>query len=231
MTSARFIALFRAVLLLLSFTAIPSCHAFFFFRESCPQTDSCGPFQVRIHKGTLGADDCVEYCVFFLFLDSSSECGGCTETTDNAPLSVASSDVGLYDITLQLVDIPLADQSFFSLAAQRWENIVRGDLSDVDSAGLSGFGGDCVLPDTIDDLYICAVYSDIDGPGQVLGSAGPRYYRDNGLTTTGFMQFDAADIEYLKEKGNFDSVIVHEMGHILGTFGTTDLLVQNGAHF
>jgi hypothetical protein len=135
----------------------------------------------------------------------------------NAPMIDASSAVR-YNIQLDLVGVTDTDHIIFTNASSRWESIVRGDLSDISSTALlrpptSG----CTYPLTIDDLYICSIFKPIDGVGRVLGSAGPIYMRrSNKLTITGEMKFDSADVNNLKIAGNLVSVILHEMGHILG---------------
>ena len=61
----------------------------------------------------------------------------------------------------------------------------------------------------------------IDGPGGVLGRAGPCYYRivDGVFPLTGIMELDEADLADMRAAGLLEDVIIHEMGHILG-FGT-----------
>lgn len=57
----------------------------------------------------------------------------------------------------------------------------------------------------------------IDGPGGILGQAGPQFIRtDDFLTLSGVMFFDVEDLDYLEELDLFEEVIVHEMGHVLG---------------
>jgi hypothetical protein len=73
----------------------------------------------------------------------------------------------------------------------------------------------------------------IDGPGKVLGSAGPCTIRSStGLTVVGAMRFDIADVAELEVSDRFDQVVLHEVGHILG-IGTLweshELLVDAGA--
>lgn len=46
----------------------------------------------------------------------------------------------------------------------------------------------------------------------VLGSAGPRYSRGDGIPLTGLMEFDIADVQGLINEGRFDALILHEMG-------------------
>jgi hypothetical protein len=73
--------------------------------------------------------------------------------------------------------------------------------------------------ETIDDVLILASGADIDGPGQVLGQAGPTQLRPASaglLPAVGRMQFDTADLARMEADGTLDDVIAHEMGHVLG---------------
>ena len=99
----------------------------------------------------------------------------------------------------------------FKDAADRWAQVIVGDLEDVK------------LPDgtVIDDVRIDAAGVFIDGPGRVLGRAAPRLFRTQGsrdefLTITGFMEFDIDDIPTMIEQGLWNTVIMHEMGHVIG---------------
>jgi hypothetical protein len=72
----------------------------------------------------------------------------------------------------------------------------------------------------VDDVVIYLSFTEIDGPGQILGSAGPCWIRDSGyLPVLGIMRFDSADLAELETAGLLQDVILHEMGHVLG-FGT-----------
>ncbi|RIX44184.1 MAG: hypothetical protein D3M94_15915 [Rhodocyclales bacterium GT-UBC] len=96
-------------------------------------------------------------------------------------------------------------QSYFTAAAQRWATVITGDLPDVGS---------------IDDLRISASVSSIDGVGGILGQAGAQGVRSNGgLPYSGVMQFDQADVDSMIAQGTFASVVLHEMGHVLGFSG------------
>ncbi|SNS26637.1 Leishmanolysin [Geodermatophilus saharensis] len=99
----------------------------------------------------------------------------------------------------------------FRTAADRWAEVIVGDLEDVE------------LPDgtTVDDVRIDAAGVSIDGPGRVLGRAGPRLVRPAGSTheflpITGGMEFDVDDIPTMMAQGLWDIVIMHEMGHVIG---------------
>ena len=60
----------------------------------------------------------------------------------------------------------------------------------------------------------------IDGPSGILGQAGPTQLRPiTFLPAAGIMSFDSADLAQMENDGSLVSVIVHEMGHVLG-FGT-----------
>ncbi|MFI0508264.1 hypothetical protein ACH3Y9_05605 [Streptomyces sp. WSLK1-5] len=60
-----------------------------------------------------------------------------------------------------------AQQDAFAAAADRWAKVIIGDL---DTALVNG--------DVIDDLLIEAEGVTIDGPGRVLGMAGPTDFLD-----------------------------------------------------
>src|SRR5262245_38307739 len=95
----------------------------------------------------------------------------------------------------------------FDAAAARWEQIIIADLPDVNS---SQFG-------FVDDLLIDASVVAIDGPGRILGQAGPDWIRSaSELPFHGIMEFDSADVSSMFNNGTLDEVILHEMGHILG---------------
>lgn len=97
-----------------------------------------------------------------------------------------------------------AYKSYFVSAAQRWSEVIMGDLADVGQ---------------VDDLKITANVSPIDGVSGVLGNAGPSAMRTNaqgGLPYLGTMTFDSADMANMVSNGTLTGVILHEMGHVLG---------------
>jgi len=126
-----------------------------------------------------------------------------------------------FDITLRFVAMPTASQLMtFGVAAQRWEEIITGDLP---AQGLNLPAGSCNSPqsltDIVDDVLIIVRLESIDGQGGVLGSAGPcasRTATNGGLTALGTMRFDTADLANLETAGSFGNVILHEMGHVIG---------------
>ena len=84
---------------------------------------------------------------------------------------------------------------------------------------------------TVDDLLINASSITIDGVNGILGQAGPDAFRSGSdLPYHGIMQFDSADMASMESSGLLYSVVLHEMGHILG-IGTLweDLGLLSGA--
>jgi hypothetical protein len=141
--------------------------------------------------------------------DTAQEDGGALNRwtlgfdTTVAPTSPFTVDVRF------LGGLSAAQQAAFANAAQRWAQIITGDLP---SAVVDGV--------TIDDVLIDAEGVPIDGPGGILGQAGPTHIRPGSrLPIKGIMSFDTADLDRMEASGSLTDVILHEMGHVLG-FGT-----------
>lgn len=106
----------------------------------------------------------------------------------------------------------------FKKAADRWSKVIVGDLPSVMIDG-----------DVIDDLLIMAQGVDIDGPGKILGQAGPTHLRPASagasalLPAKGLMSFDSADLNEMQADGTLLDVITHEMGHVIGIGTIWDL--------
>lgn len=122
---------------------------------------------------------------------------------------------GLFDIAFEFAGAwtePL--RWAFLRAAERIEAAVLADLPDVAVPSADG----TLL--AVDDLLIRAELPMMDGPGGVLGQAGPALLRADGLLPiTARMSFDAADAASLDAQGRWGDVVLHEMLHCLG-FGT-----------
>lgn len=102
-------------------------------------------------------------------------------------------------------------RSAFTQAADRWTRIIVGDLPRIRVDG-----------EWIDDILILAQGTAIDGPGRILGQAGPTHLRPASapgaalLPAKGSMSFDTADLAKMASEGTLNDVIAHEMGHVLG---------------
>jgi hypothetical protein len=108
----------------------------------------------------------------------------------------------------------------FFEAAARWEKLIvkdKPDDSDDVPPNVCGIGGVPGISETIDDMIIDVIVQPIDGPGAILGAAGPCWVRGSDfLTIYGIMFFDVADLGTIADAGVLDEVIVHEMGHVIG---------------
>lgn len=129
-----------------------------------------------------------------------------TRIVDPLPPAPSGSN---FQITVTFPDnsLTLSQQRVFTLAAQRWSQIIVGDLPEVAYDGR-----------VIDDLEISASAPDLDGVGGLLGQAGYTQLRTTGakLPYLGAMQFDSSDVSSMMGDGTFLSVVLHEMGHVLG---------------
>lgn len=141
-----------------------------------------------------------------------------------APVTFAATGaVASYQIELSyLTTVSPGRRAVFAAAAARWQQVIYGDVPDLVFTIPAGQCGPNAPPfnQTVDDVIILVTLDSIDGPGQILGQAGPCWLRDPGfLPILGLMRFDTADVVDLEQQGLFDEVILHEMGHVLG-FGT-----------
>ncbi|MBR0780536.1 leishmanolysin-related zinc metalloendopeptidase [Bradyrhizobium iriomotense] len=141
--------------------------------------------------------------------------------------AVAAAPAGGYTIEVHFLGgLTDKQKAAFKLAANRWTHAIIGDLPDVTVGG-----------ERINNLRITAQGTDIDGPGNVLGQAGPDRLRPKNagaaafLPATGDMQFDTADLAAMEADGTLNDVITHEMGHVIG-IGTiwTNKKLLKGAH-
>ena len=128
-----------------------------------------------------------------------------------------------YDVELVfLTGVTTTQRQAFETAVTRWRTWIPGDLTDVSFAvetvpADACASGQPVINDVVDDLRIYVLIESIDGPGGILGSAGPCYIRDaDSLPVIGRMRFDTADLENLESNGLLEPVILHEIGHVIG---------------
>jgi Leishmanolysin len=148
-----------------------------------------------------------------------------------------------YHIELRYVNLPTRrQQEAFESAWRKWRGVITGDIPNFSWAGGSACGRN-IPAEVIDDLVIYVNLAPIDGPNNILGSAGPcAFSTGNLMPFFGNMTFDIADLESLENAGQLDQVIVHEMGHVLGIgigqlwdpkglrqFAGTDSVSFNGA--
>ena len=149
---------------------------------------------------------------------------------------IATAALGAIPVTFGATGVPasfLIDVRFltpmspdvrdaFVSAAQRWMRIITAHLTlvSVNLPANACAQSQPAMNENVTDLVIFANVSPIDGPGNILGAAGPCAVRSEiGLPVVGSMQFDSADLQSLVNSGQIVATITHEMGHVLG-FGT-----------
>src|SRR5262245_23053712 len=133
--------------------------------------------------------------------------------TDVAHANVkAAAAASAYKIEVRFLGgLTPTQKNAFKAAADRWAKVIVGDLPSVIVDG-----------EVIDDLLILAQGVPIDGPGKILGQAGPTHLRPAGagavafLPAKGIMSFDTADLQQMQQNGTLNDVIAHEMGHVIG---------------
>ncbi|MBI2736184.1 MAG: hypothetical protein HYX38_06485 [Rhodospirillales bacterium] len=97
---------------------------------------------------------------------------------------------------------------YFEAAAQRWEQIITADLPDTVSM-TAEYG-------TIDDVRIDVTVDAIDGRNGVLASAGWDELGNGWLPVHGNISIDSGDLSFMRSDNRLLSVIIHEIGHVLG---------------
>jgi hypothetical protein len=155
-----------------------------------------------------------------------------SDGTDSAertvPITVQAGPTETYDIQLRVAGTPSAAQlTALGDAEVRWESIVvRGvpsQMVGIPAASPACGGVNQEFVGEIDDLVIDVDISSIDGPGNVLGQAGPCVIASDGRSRFGVLQLDADDLSALGPAELLD-LVTHEMAHVIG-YGT----LWNGA--
>jgi len=149
--------------------------------------------------------------------------------TQSFSATIAAETQSDYNLEVRWTGAPPGGpvEAAFANAVNRIRAVIVGSVAPIT---LTGFTTTCVpgitLNETIQGLVIYATVELIDGPGGVLGSAGPCSIRNSDqLSWLGRMRFDSADLENLYANGTLEAVILHEMLHVIGV-GT--LWVQQG---
>jgi hypothetical protein len=113
-----------------------------------------------------------------------------------------------------------AAQAAVTAAVTRWQHVIyraAGAITLNKPGGACGAGEPALNGVTTTGLLILATFDSIDGPGKILGQAAPCMVRlANGLSAMGVMEFDSADVAALASSGQLNTVMLHEMGHVIG---------------
>lgn len=119
-----------------------------------------------------------------------------------------------YKITLNFRGgLSPSQRDLFGAAAARIERAIAAPLPLVRVGSQKTTG--CIID---------AQGTSIDGPGGILGQAGPTFLRPNlssmgnavYLPSAGVMSFDSADLLKMESDGNLIDVLTHEMLHVVG---------------
>lgn len=109
----------------------------------------------------------------------------------------------------------------FTNAASFWNNVISSGAPPLTFSGFFNAQGLCGVNrlfspgETIRGVRIFSFVQNIDGPGSILGSAGPCGFSGQ-FARLGIMRFDSSDIGTLAGSGSFEAVVRHEMAHVLG---------------
>ena len=160
-------------------------------------------------------------CVL-LSITLSSPLLSCGDGGTDPPEPIEDTD---YSIELMFINhgTPSQDAAFIA-AADRWMNILQGDLSDVDFSSDPVMANTCgqgvqhpEVSDTVDDLRIFIDIRSLDGPSGTVAQAGFCQIRSaSRLPVLGFMSFDAVDLGPVEQESDLAALTLHEMGHVLG---------------
>jgi len=142
-----------------------------------------------------------------------------------APVDFTGRTISDFDIVLHYVNPPTdAQAAAFETARLRWQGAIINALPAIQGS-LSGLAQECGVPFdggnvSVTGVHIFVQLEEIDGPGgkngNILGQAGPCSIREDGSPYLGVMTFDTFDLDVLEDSGSLETVILHEMGHVLG---------------
>jgi hypothetical protein len=179
---------------------------------SGPETDGAGE---TASAWTLGPDPGAQLVTAFIPAGAAVEFTATAEGQPVPPLPASE-----FTIALHYVNEPTPSQRHaFEQAVARWQSLVIGDLQPIHMILGPGECGASApaLNRVVDDVLIFVTLEPIDGPGGVLGSAGPCWVRVDGfLPIVGLVRLDTADLDMLEGQGRLGDVILHEIGHVLG---------------
>ena len=148
--------------------------------------------------------------------------------------TVGGRPLKAFDIELVFLDNGTSSQdNIVGQAAERWESVMGLEVQDYPYFTGTAFPanqcftGQPGVSEEIDDIRIWVSIDSIDGVGGIVGSAGPCHVRSISYgfgaivstPTLGAMILDEADVASLEADGVLESVVTHELAHVLG-FGT-----------
>lgn len=173
--------------------------------------DTAGQFEVRLEVTSEGGE------------------GGTDGASLNYTVLPDSLPSGAYDIVLVFQEGAFTAQqrAMIQAAAERWEELVAGDIPDNSDMpesirrrclAIIGPDSNTIAPelrdvDLIDDLLVYVHL--IDERTQTLARAGPCYWNGR-LPNYGNIQVNLRHLEMMTSNDALTEVMIHEMAHILG---------------
>jgi hypothetical protein len=142
-------------------------------------------------------------------------------------LAIVAYQAGEFNITLfPVAPVPAGVLPHLEDAIAEWEAAITGDLpgthipSGFFQPEFCGGFGSLLNGTSTDDIIIVINIAPIDGPGGVLGQAGPCGLRGGSdLPFAGVVTLDSEDLDRLVGNETLTFIISHEIAHVLG-FGT-----------
>ncbi len=140
----------------------------------------------------------------------------------SGPASGSSTDPSVgFSIELRFVDDTFTptQRDLIMQSASRWSRLITGDLPNVyllrdRISCLTTLPG---LDQWVDDVLIDVGSQPIDGNAGTLAIAGPCIMRSQpSLPVYGAIVIDSADLTRLENEAYFESVVLHEITHVLG---------------
>lgn len=130
---------------------------------------------------------------------------------------------GLISVSFD-TEVSVEVENAFRQAALLWNQIIKDDLGSFTLRLRNGVAQEGCEKysrgDTVNGIEIVASIADNDGPGKVLASAKPCLFEilsnSKFRVRGGIMTFDTADIEPSLADNSLSTVVLHEMGHVLG---------------
>lgn len=151
---------------------------------------------------------------------------GALRTT--VPVQVTATGAAAARFTFELrftTNVGFIIESLTRQAAARFERALRRGLvpTRVDLAAGECFAGLPAVHETVTNVLVFVRIVSIDGPYRSLAVGGPCEVRESGMPVVGMVSLDSADVARYNAGGNINelqSLILHELGHVLG-IGTT----------
>lgn len=127
-----------------------------------------------------------------------------------------------YNIDLAFGVANLATVDAFVRARDRWMNVITGDVPNVDTSQVDTVTVLCNPPDIVDDLHVCILEFDADGPGggaNFLAATYNTFVREGtSQTILSVIEFDSYDASRLIKEG-CDQFALFLMGKSIGFDG------------